>query len=258
MKIIYILLSVVLFFLSISCQNNLSKTDQSTIMILKGNEIIKNSYYNFGNVNIGSYKEVTFYIKNAGGFDLELKEGTPYLSYINDFTLVKPSKKILKINESVSFTVCFAPTALYDSNNIIIFKSNDPLNSTLNLFLEGYGVTKSQDFKPITIEGWIITNNSIYIGYYKLNSLTHNISFVIKNNTNDTITLSGNPLVTIDTTSEDIIFVSSPPSLEIQANGTTSFSIKILPKTTGSKTAKLSFIFNSNYSYYFYINYTAQ
>ena len=100
--------------------------------------------FDFGQTNIGSFKDLTFTIKNTGNIPLELTAEPAAVSSNTVFAVqAQPTNKLINPESTTTFTIRYTPTtAGVDSGNIII--SNNGVaginDNTFTLNIKGTGM----------------------------------------------------------------------------------------------------------------------
>jgi uncharacterized membrane protein len=128
----------------------------------QGSTIIGNNSltpFDFGQVDVGTSKPLTFTIKNKGNIALELT-GTPAVTSSNAAFVVQtqPANKTISSGAEVSFLLQYAPIAEADENaSITIYNNSDELVFTLNVKGTGYEkkpqITVQQGVSTINLHG---------------------------------------------------------------------------------------------------------
>ena len=182
----------------------------------------------FGNVQIGTTSNKSETLTNNGGSSVTISQanltGTGYS--LSGLTL----PATLAPNQSVAFTVIFAPTTAGAANGTLSIVSNAP-GSPLNIGLTGTGVTQGQ----ITPNPASLTFGNVLVGNSK--------------NLSETLTNSGGTSVTISAASASgagfsITGLSLPMTLS--ANQSTTFNVQFAPTVTGGVSGNLSITSNGS------------
>ncbi len=190
--------------------------------------------YNFGTVQQGTSKAVTFTIQNKGVGGLELSGittvGTGYYSVSGLGATSIPGGGI------TTFTVTFAPTASGASIDSFTIVSNDPDDGGYTVNLDGTGTSGPvQDIK-VTVDGIEYPPGSAYdFGFIGNGDSSAPVTFTITNNGTTNLTLSGPPALSNPT----LFPVTGPGSTVISAGGSTTFDVSFTPDTIGPLSSQM-------------------
>ena len=194
--------------------------------------------FDFGRVEIGSSKNVSFTILNTGNIALNLSETSLITSSNTVFAIQsQPVTKTLIPGASVSFTVRFTPTAEAEiTASIDIANDSDEELFTLNVTGTGY-VKRPQII--IAYDNAAIAQNATIDAGEVLLTLSKNITVTIKN--------TGEEVLTVDTANITITGVNAAafskitnPGGSISVGGESSFIIKCEPVVLGENNAVLT------------------
>ncbi|MEI9960883.1 MAG: choice-of-anchor D domain-containing protein [Limisphaerales bacterium] len=204
-----------------------------------GTNLVNNvSTNNFGLVTVGSNTSLTFVITNTGNANLTglgiLIDGTDAASFIvttNPAVVVNPGS-------NTTFTVRFAPLTPGAKSAALHLANNDVTNNPFNLTLTG-----SASAIPIPVIGVqqpVGTNlvNGVSTNNFGLVTVGNNASLTF------TITNTGNANLTglailIDGADAASFIVTTNPVTPVTPNGSTTFTVRFAPLTSGAKTATL-------------------
>jgi hypothetical protein len=178
------------------------------------------SALSFGNVQKGKSSSLSETVTNTGGSALTISEakisGT-------DFSASEPSlPTTLSPNQSVTFTVTFAPTATGSIRGTLAVVSNAG-NSPLNIALSGTGTSQGQ----LLVSPARLSFGTVVVGTQS--SLGGTLEA-----TGSSVTISG---ISIDSNEFVLSGISLPTTLT--ADQTTSFTVTFKPATVGTASATL-------------------
>ncbi len=191
----------------------------------------------FGNRALNSNTDLVFTITNSGTSNLTLT--TPLTiggADSSQFSVnAQPSSPVTSGGGTTTFTIRFTPTTPGTKTASIAIVNNDGDENPYNLTITGTGVAPemslSQGATPIADGG------SQDFGNRALNSNT-DLVFTITNSGTSNLTLT-TPLTIGGTDSTQFSVSVQPSSLVASGGGTTTFTIRFTPTTTGTKTAAI-------------------
>lgn len=223
-----------------------------------GNQITHSSTTNIGSVVILTPgAPVVFSIKNYGFQTLNLN-GVPDViaktgTHAALFTITQPSDLSLSFNETVDFTIQFNPDSLGEKTAQISISSNDPSRPTFQINLTGTGTPVPTPEISLTIasvdrvSGYTHTFTSVQEG------LTgSDVTVTIRNQGTAALDVSNISLVSGDTSQFTITPGTIPRS--VSAGGSTTFSMRFNPSSTGTKTAAVNILSNDGDESTFVLN----
>jgi hypothetical protein len=174
----------------------------------------------------------TFSINNSGDIDLVVSSINISGTHAGDFSLVALPNAPVAANDSVEFSLVYAPLAEGLSTAQIEVITNDPATPSYVFSVQGNAQTPHISFAANRIELSTMPNSDF--GSVRLNSQLEQ-SFVIYNTGTAPLDISK---VSISGASEFSI-VSSPLGA-IQPNGNATIVVRFAPSTPGSKTATIT------------------
>ena len=182
----------------------------------------------FGNVQIGSSSNKSETITNSGGTNVTISQANITGAAYSISGLTLPAT--LGPNQSVTFTVTFAPTTAAAANGTLAIISDAP-GSPLNIGLTGTGVTPGQ----LTPNPTSLSFGNVQVGSSK--TLT------------ETLTNSGGTSVTISAAAASgagfsLSGLTLP--LTLNAGQSKSFSVQFAPKITGGVNGNISITSNGS------------
>ena len=193
---------------------------------------------NFGSSVVGTNLSRTFTITNTGTADLTGLIITVDGAGASSFTVTTNPVAPVTPNGSTTFTVRFAPVSAGVKIAVLHIANNDTNNNPFNIALTGTGTNV---LAPIIVVqqplGSNLTNN---IGTNNFGSVVvgTNISrtFTIMNTGSANLTGLG---ITIDGADAAMFTVTANPVAPVTTNGSTTFTVRFTPVSTGAKTAAL-------------------
>ncbi|RCK73120.1 MAG: Cell surface protein [Ignavibacteriae bacterium] len=179
----------------------------------------------FGNVEIGTSKKDSVYVKNVGTSSFNISSVT---SDNPSFT-VEPSSATVPVGDSVKFRVTFSPTALGEQNGTITFVHNGGDSPHL-LAVSGTGTVAAPLFS--------VSPNNLNFGTIAVGR-SRTDSVKVKN-------LGGSNLIidSVKSFSNDFSVLPSTP-VSIPPADSMMFYVKFSPTTEGTQSGNLSFYNNS-------------
>ncbi len=191
----------------------------------------------------------TYTIKNTGTSSLSIGTVTKGGTNPSEFVLSAISSSIAG-GGSTTFTITFSPGvgAVGIRTATISIVTNDSSENPYNFTIQGNGVSPASGVSEIDVQGNGITiasgdstpsitdNTDFGSNQVITNPLTQ--TFTIRNYGGSNLTLTGTPLVSL-TGSTDFTLVTLPTT-PVASLGSTTFSIRFNPSSTGAKTATVS------------------
>jgi hypothetical protein len=202
-----------------------------------GTNLVSSSTNDFGFVALSTSNSLTFTIKNIGNSNLTVSNIT--IDGVNSamFTVTtNPTPATVIPGGSTNFTVQFAPGSLGLKIAALHIANNDTNNNPFNITLTGTGGTPQivvQQPLGVNLISGVSTNNfgSVAVG----TNTSH--TFTITNSGNANLTVSG---ITIDGTNSAMFTVTTNPTpATVIPGGSTTFTVRFLPVSTGLQTAAL-------------------
>ncbi|MEM7111260.1 MAG: choice-of-anchor D domain-containing protein [Chloroflexota bacterium] len=207
----------------------------------------------FGSITIGSTIVKTYTIENLGAAALNLT-GSPAVSVggtdAADFSVTAAPTTPIAAGTTTTFAVTFSPTTTGAKTAVISLANDDsdenPYTFTISgssldveIDVQGNGQSiVSGDVTPSTADATNFGSSPVAVG------VTH--SFVIENQGNLTLNLTGSPLVAVMGSGAADFVVTAVPAANIAAAGSTSFDITFTPSTAGIRSATVSIANNDS------------
>ena len=207
----------------------------------------------FGNAEIGGYPvQATFTIENTGDEPLALTGAGPVNllgEYASDFTVVsQPSSNTINGGQSVTFTIEFAPQGTGSRGAMVRILNDDSDEGQFSFAISGFGEEPSAD-QEISVSG---NGLPIYQGDNTPSTLDGTdfgnaevggdavlTTFTISNIGEDTLELTGSPLIEITGTNAGDFTVDSQPNSTINGGQSTAFTISFSPSGLGHREATI-------------------
>lgn len=218
-------------------------------------DVLTTKSFNMGTVSVGdSSAAITFSIQNNGLVDL-LLNGTPDLAIgganPGDFIITKNPTYTTTVGalSASNFVVRFKPTAGGARSASITIKNNDSNEGTYIIYLNGTAKQPTMSVK----QGATVYNavSAAYdFGTSLLNTATTPVTFTITSTGDDTLRLSGTPVITITGTNAADFSVTQPVVTKLHPSTgtvlTTTFTVTFKPTTSGAKNAVINIGNNSS------------
>ncbi len=220
--------------------------------------ILNTASFNMGTATIGDSTVMTFSIKNNGSADLLLTAPSDLVvagANPSDFVIRKAPTYSTTIGAfgASNFVVVFKPTAGGARSASITIKSNDADEATYVFYLNGTAKSSALTVK----QGATIYNaaSAAYdFGTSLLNTATTPVTFTITSTGDDTLRLSGNPVVSITGTDAADFSVTQPVVTKLHPSTgtvlTTTFTVTFKPTASGAKNAIINIGNNSSVNPY--------
>ena len=218
----------------------IGKKGNAVLQLTQGSTtIINNSItpLNFGQVDIGTSKPLTFTIKNTGNIALELT-GEPIVSSSNTvFSITsQPANRVLNPNSEISFILLFTPSVEGETNSTITINNNTSvLQFSFNV--KGTGYIKKPQITIRQNTANIAQNGEVNIGSVFYNT-SKDIIFTIKNSGEADLileTVNGNRVNLIENSTGYFSIVQQPiPNAIISPEGINTFTLRFNPSTVGT------------------------
>ncbi|MBI2877784.1 MAG: choice-of-anchor D domain-containing protein [Candidatus Tectomicrobia bacterium] len=203
--------------------------DEGTVVVeLLGWEpkiVLEPEALGFGDIAVGSFKELSLKVSNAGAKDLIVSslrlEGT-------DFLLVGKAEApfTLLAGESKQIKVRFSPTSEGAKTGSLTFESNDPLSSTAEVALSGRGGLAPHiglDFSELDFE-------EVKLG------TSQELLLKVSNTGEKVLTVSQ-----LEVTGSDFSWVDPPETpFTLKPRESRTLTVRFLPTTEGTKTGLLT------------------
>ncbi len=192
--------------------------------------------HNFGNQLLSSDTDVVFTIENSGTANLTFT--TPITiggANADQFSIQGQPTSPVAGSGSTTFTVRFTPTSAGAKTATISIANNDSNENPYDLSITGTGTAPEMDLKQGVTA---ITDGSSY-GFGNLAvSLDSDVVFTIENS--GTANLTFTTPITIGGTNADQFSIQAQPSSPVAGSGSTTFTVRFSPTSTGAKTATIS------------------
>jgi len=231
------ILSVLLLFSFFSCKNSLQEiigidVVSKNIILKLGTEVIANrdGECTFGEVEVGSEKNLEITIENKGNSELSLT-GEPLVSIENidgsEFEVTSLPETTIAPGQSGSFIVTFAPTREGEQSAIVEIQ-NSFTNNSYTFSLTGTGIAPEI---VITAESTNISIGDTFSFGSVSSTIGKSVVFSISNTGSANLHLTGNPKVEFsEGPSEEWIFhIPSQPTSPIMPMGNKDFTIQFSP-----------------------------
>ncbi len=206
----------------------------------------------FGSYDVGAGSiSNTFTIQNTGESSLSLT-GTPLVALSNgtDFTITQPSPTSplsIAAGGSTTFAVAFDPTTTGTKTDTISIANNDADENPYTFVITGEGISSSEiNLKQGSTN--IADGGSHDFGDKALDS-NNDLTFTIENNGTGALSLTGTPdkvSITGADAGQFSIDETGTTSPVAASGGTTTFTIRFKPTTTGDKTATITIANNDS------------
>ncbi|MCP4221323.1 MAG: choice-of-anchor D domain-containing protein [bacterium] len=194
--------------------------------------------HDFGSQALTSDTDLVFTITNSGGADLTLTTlpitigGTD----AGQFSIQAQPTSPVAASGTTTFTVRFTPTTAGAKTATISIANNDDDENPYDLTITGTGTEAEMDLSQ---GGTAIADGGTHgFGSQALNSNT-DVVFTITNSGTSNLTLTTLP-ITIGGTDAGQFSIQAQPTSPVAASGTTTFTVRFTPTTTGAKTATIS------------------
>ena len=207
---------------------------------------------NFGSVLVGTNLSHTFTITNTGNANLTGLVITLDGTGSSSFTVTTNPAAPVNPGSNTTFTVRFAPLSAGVKTAALHIANNDSNKNPFNIVLTGTGTNAPAPIigvqQPL---GTSLTNN-IGTNNFGLIAVGTNLSrtFTITNTGNANLTGLG---ITIDGADAALFTVTINPVGPVAPNGSTAFTVRFAPVSTGVKTAALRIANNDSNNNPFHI-----
>jgi len=213
----------------------------SVLELSQGSTVISNNSvtpFDFGQVDLGSNKQLVFTIKNTtGNIPLELNGNPMIVSSNANFTIFsQPLSNAVSPGSSTTFVIQYEPTSeIVDTGSITISNNSDSMIFTMNVKGTGYvkkpQITMKQNTTTINQYGEF-NFGTVAIGDPK------DISFTIGNSgdANLTFVTVNNNRINLGENDDGFFSVIQQPSSStvVTPGNTTTFTIRFAPTTAGN------------------------
>lgn len=205
------------------------------IEVTKSSQVLlNNSTVDFGGMTVGGNPiDVTFTITNKG--DSNLSISSVDLLPIGDFTIVTPPSTPVAPGASTTVVIRFSASSAGIKNAAIMIGTNDPITGTFTINLIGKGLDPEINCK---INGVNFSSNATYDFGTLAIGHTKDVIVTIENlSATDPLYLTGNPVVQMVSGAEFTV-ASQPSKISIPPSGSTTFTLRFAPTSTGNKVAQ--------------------
>ncbi|MBE0636996.1 MAG: choice-of-anchor D domain-containing protein [Bacteroidales bacterium] len=192
----------------------------------------------YGGINLYSYQQFQFYIKNFGSALLTISQ--PQLGGVNanEFRLItNPDGELLPGNTVTSFWVRFTPTSAGNKTAWISIANNTDDDNPYIFNLLGKGQDYEINLKQSTTD--IPNNGTFNFSNTDLGAQTDAV-ITIENQGESTINLTITVPLSVSGTNADQFNIITQPSSSIPAGSNTTFTVRFVPTSEGSKSAIIS------------------
>ena len=236
---------------------------QPHIQVLGNNHLITNGdntpspadNSDFGSIENGSARELSFVIRNSGSADLELT-GTPKVAVsgaaAGDFTVtLEPASALAPKHQSL-FTLRFSPTAVGLSEAEISISSDDASHSPYTFAVQGHSTAAPAPHINLLGLGHHITNGSTSasvvdgtdFGSVLAGEMNEHV-FSVRNSGSADLELTGTPYVKLSGPGAAQFTITAQPGTPIGAQGESHFTIAFTP-AAGGQSATATVTITSN------------
>jgi len=178
--------------------------------------VVTSTALNFGNKTIGTTDSLFFYVKNTGDLALSV---TSISGLAAPFSVTPTSIASISKNDSAKVKVTFSPTVSGAKTDTVVIVSNDPLNPTKNVIVQGTGQ------KSLVL----VVNPTSYDFGNKVVTTTDSVSIKVKNTGDQQLTVSS-------MTGLMVPFSFSPASIgPLNKNDSVTVKIYFIPTESGVK-----------------------
>ena len=199
-------------------------------------DLSSGSTTDFGSVLTGDTADLTFTIRNPGNLTLTGLDTTIDGTDAGLFTLTASPTGPLDPSDTTTFTVRFAPLNNGLKSATLHIASNDSDENPFDLILNGTGAGPAPEIAVEQPESTdLMTGAMTDFGSAAANS-TVDLTFTIRNT--GTADLTGVD-VTVDGTDSALFTVTATPDSVITPAGSTTFTVRFAPVSTGLKSATL-------------------
>ena len=206
---------------------------------------------NFGSVDVTTGTVIrTFTIQNTGLSSLILS-GSPLVNITgtnaSDFTVTTVPTSPVIPSGSTTFQVTFDPSVVGIHTATLNIANNDTNEAPYTFSIQGNGIVTAPEINirgnnVSIISGDVTPSIADHTDFGSVNEAAGTVvrTFTIQNTGNNSLTLSGNPLVTITGVNASDFTVTTVPTGLVAVAGNTNFQITFNPSAIGLRTATLS------------------
>jgi len=206
--------------------------------------------YNFGSQPTGSDTDVVFTIESLGTEDLTLS-GAPDIititgTHADQFSVQGPQPTSpIAPSGSTTFTISFSPDSEGAKTATIAIANNDGNEDPYDLTLNGTGVLPVPEI-DLKQGGTDIADPGTYDFGTRTNNTDTDVVFTIENPGTADLTLSGTPIIDIVGADAGQFSVQAQPTSPVALSGSTDFTIRFSPTSSGAKTASIAIASNDS------------
>ncbi|MCU0429083.1 MAG: glycosyl hydrolase family 8 [Cytophagaceae bacterium] len=197
----------------------------------------------FANTQVGDSLVIPLTLINNGSGDLSLN-GTPALKLLGadavHYRIVQSPSFSTTVTggSAVGFSVIFKPLSAGVKLSAIEIANTDANENPYYINLKGLGL--SPEINVTQSATTILSGGSYNFGTQLVSTSSSAVTFVIENQGNSLLTLTGTPRVAISGANAAEFSIVQPLAGTVAALGTTSFTVSFNPSSVGAKTAQLS------------------
>lgn len=215
-----------------------------------GPNYLSGSTYSYSTTIAGGTYDTVFTIQNLGNGPLTLS-GAPLVSITGtnaaDFSLQTVPASTVAAAGSTSFTLRFRPTSAGIKNASLTISNDDSNEATYQVFLTANVTAPEIGMRVSMPAGFVNTTSgaTVDLGF---SDVSNGISvyFIIDNFGNQTLNLTGSPLVQISGSNAADFTITTAPANSIAPNTTAGFTLLVKPSAVGERNATLT-IQNNDY-----------
>lgn len=193
----------------------------------------------------------TFQIENTGTATLNITGSSPYITFSGDdaadFSVHTPPATTIAASATTTFVIAFNPSSEGEKNATLSIANSDVDENPYTFAIKGTGTS----FPEMGVVGNLqdISNGDTSpsssdftdFGSRDVNGESRTYTFTIENTGSGSLDLTGSPKVQIyGANAGDFIITQQPNSPVAALTGTTTFSVKFDPTTTGIRNATIS------------------
>ncbi|MDM8556364.1 choice-of-anchor D domain-containing protein [Desulfococcaceae bacterium HSG7] len=213
----------------------IAKLDAPEIDLTQGGtSIADGGTYNFGHQVIGSHADVILTIENTGDADLTL--ATPLTigdAYQSEFLIIDQPTAFVEPGHQTTFTVRFIPVSAGAKTATISIENNDGDENPYDLII--MGTAPEINLKQGVAD---IADGGSYDFGTQVTGSDADTVFTIQNTGDADLTLT--TPVTVGGTDQSEFSIVTQPTSPVTPDGSTTFTVRFSPASTGAKTATIS------------------
>ena len=185
----------------------------------------------------------TFTITNSGNVPLTIGAITLTGANAGDFSVTTPPSSTVAAYGSTTFTITFAPTAINTRSATVNVVNGDSTKNPYTYAIQGTGIIPVMNIQG---NAFNITNGSATTSttnWTDFSTVTVTRTYTIFNNGNLPLTVGA---ITFSGANPTNFSVTTPPSSNIAAFSSTTFTVTFNPSAVGSRTATISIVNNDS------------